>query len=94
MLDDALIFWTFFNLIVGTCVIGANYCEEKTLLWHSLIYQYLLYDLAKEELNIIGIVVLEILVTLITLPLTIVVIICGCVQYLLKIFCRVFAKRN
>ena len=94
MIDDALFFWTFFNVIIGIFVIGTNYCKDKNLFWHSLMYQYLLYDWAKEELNMIGIVVLEILVTLITLPLTIVVIICGCIQYLWKIFCVMFAKRS
>ena len=54
------------------------------------MYQYMVYELAKEDLNIVGIIILEIFTTFSVWFLNIIIFIIVCLYYMLLAICKLF----
>lgn len=93
-MDIILAYYLFIFLFVG--VLGSivialewdNLFEHKFVL--IFIYQYAIYALTHDKLNIVGIIILEILVTVSVWFLNVIIFICVCFYYIVWAICRLF----
>lgn len=102
MIDILLIYYSFVLVLVGvigSLTILADFdILEENLLKIIFMYQYVVYELSKENLNIFGIIILEIITTFSVWFLNILIVVAICVYYVLwtvcKLFYFIFRKRH
>ena len=63
---------------------------SKGMLKTIFMYQYAVYQLAKEHINLAGIIILEIITTLSVWPLNIIVLIAWCLYHVAVAVCKAF----
>lgn len=87
-------YYLFIFLFVGVLSSIVIALEWDDLFEHKFVlifmYQYAIYALTKDRLNIVGIIILEILATASVWFLNVIIFICVCFYYIVWAICRLF----
>lgn len=91
-------FLNFLSLYLIVPVLDANMDDEEKSFWrYVFIYQYSAYQSAKDSINMLGIIIFEILVTLGTFVASIMIFVGMSILEtflaICKLFCWIFKKR-
>lgn len=100
-MDMLGIYYILVFALVGICgsLFAVNECDilSQNIFKQIFMYQYAVYEIAKDNINLAGIIILEILTTFSVWFLNVIVFIVICLYYILlaiwKLFYFIFKKR-
>lgn len=88
------IYYLIVFVFVGICgsLFAIDECDilSKSILKKIFMYQYAVYEIAKDDINLVGIIILEILVTFSVWFLNVIIFVIICLYYLLAAICKLF----